>query len=279
MAIRTQTIKPAIGATVHAERADLLDPGFALECLELLDRHTVLVFPRIGLSDDEQIAFTDMLGERSDFARRMPDRDGEVSDVYKVTLDPKVKADTQYVLATYFWHMDGVTVEADPPKATLLSARRVSAEGGQTDFTSTAAAYEALPAAEKAKLEGLRTLHSVYSGVRPVLDFSIGPAEWSGDPVKTEQPLVWTHESGRKSLLLGVQVEEIVGMDLVEGRALLTRLMEWAVQPDFRYRHQWQEGDLVIWKNLSAMHRVIPYDAASGRLMHRTSLANLKQPA
>jgi alpha-ketoglutarate-dependent taurine dioxygenase len=74
-------------------------------------------------------------------------------------------------------------------------------------------------------------------------------------------------------------MESIVGMDLVEGRALISRLLEWATQPEFKYRHQWSEGDLVIWKNLGALHRVIPYDVRSGRLMHRTSLANVKVAA
>ena len=279
MAIEYDIVKPKIGAIVHADRAQLHDPSFARECLELLDDRAVLVFPRIGLTDEEQLAFTDMLGERSDFANKAPGDDGEETELYKITLDPEKKADNQYVLATFFWHMDGVTVESDPPKATLLSARQVSAEGGETEFANTFAAYEALPEEEKARLEGLRVVHSVYAGVRPILDYSVTPEAWGGQPNKTEQPIVWTHESGRKSLVLGVQMESVVGMDLVEGRALISRLLEWATQPDFKYRHQWSEGDLVIWKNLGAMHRVIPYDSASGRLMHRTSLANMKVAA
>ena len=59
-------------------------------------------------------------------------------------------------------------------------------------------------------------------------------------------------------------------------RALIQRLMEWATQPDFKYRHDWREGDLVMWKNLAALHRVAPYQVDSNRLMHRTSLATMK---
>ncbi|MCB2061291.1 MAG: TauD/TfdA family dioxygenase [Novosphingobium sp.] len=277
MAVNFENAKPRIGTIVHADRADLRDPSFAQECLRLLDERAVLVFPQIDLSDQEQLAFTDMLGERSEFFKRSAENEG--SDFYRISLDPEIKMDTQYVLATFFWHMDGVTVESDPPKATLLSARQVSAEGGETEFANTFAAYEALPDAEKARLEGLKAVHSVYAGVRPILDFSVTPEEWSGEPTKTEQPVVWTHESGRKSLVLGVQMESIVGMDLVEGRALISRLLEWASQPEFKYRHKWSEGDLVIWKNLGALHRVIPYDSTSGRLMHRTSLARMKVAA
>lgn len=279
MSIEHDNAKPAIGAIVHADKRDLQDPAFARDCLELLDERTVLVFPGISLTDEEQCDFSDMLGERSEFARKAPGAEGEESEIYKVSLDPEKTIDTQYVYATYFWHMDGVTVVSDPPRATLLSARSVAGEGGQTEFASTVAAFAALPAAEQARLEGLRALHSVYSGVRPLLDFSVSRESWGGVQQRTEQPLVHTSEAGRKSLILGVQAEEIVGMDLVEGRALLARLMEWCCQPDFKYSHDWSVGDLVVWRNLGTMHRVIPYDAKSGRLMHRTSLSRFKVPA
>lgn len=280
MPIRYDELKPRIGAIVHAEKGELCDAGFARECLELLDDRAVLVFPRLSLTDEEQLAFTDKLGPRSEYSKRnVSDVNGE-SDVYRVSLDPSVKMDTQYVLATYFWHMDGVTVaDFDPPAATLLSARQLPGEGGQTEFASTFAAYDALPDQEKAKLERMRAVHSVYSGVRPLLEFGVGPEEWGQASTPIEHPLVHTHESGRKSLVLGVQVENIVGMELPEARALISRLMDWATQPDFKYRHEWSEGDLVMWKNLGALHRVIPYQADSGRLMHRTSLARLRPAA
>ena len=70
--------------------------------------------------------------------------------------------------------------------------------------------------------------------------------------------------------------DHITGMPIAYGRALLIRLQEWAAQPDYTYRHHWQQGDFVIWDNTGAMHRVIPYDADSGRMMHRTSIAGFE---
>jgi alpha-ketoglutarate-dependent taurine dioxygenase len=278
MAIRYEEPKPRIGAIIRADKSQFGEAHFANECRELLEERTVLVFPRANLTDAEQIVFSDLMGERSDYGSKMPDRDGD-SEIYKVTLDPEVKMDTQYVYATWFWHMDGVTAMQNPPAATLLSARNVAGEGGQTEFASTLAAYQALPEKEKTKLDEMHAVHSVYAGVRPLLDFSIRPQDWDGTYSKFEHPLVWTHESGRKSLVLGVQVENIVGLELIHARALIQRLMEWSTQLDFKYRHDWQEGDLVVWKNLCAMHRVVPYEVESGRLMHRTSLARMKVPA
>ncbi len=99
-----------------------------------------------------------------------------------------------------------------------------------------------------------------------------GLDKYRGMAVEMVHPLVWTHRSGRKSIVLGTHADEVVGMSIPEGRSLLARLTEWVAQPDFQYRHEWQEGDFVIWNNCGAMHRVVPYDEASGRTMHRTTI-------
>jgi alpha-ketoglutarate-dependent taurine dioxygenase len=269
-AIEIEPIKPLIGAIVHIERSALFDEAVVQRCLEALEDRGVLVFPRIGLSDDEQLAFTDALGTRVKFTRG-------ASDVYEITLDPQVNKEPEYVQGTYFWHIDGVTIDMPPPKATLLTARRISSRGGQTEFSNTYAAYEHLPEEEKKELEGLRAVHSVASSMRPVAE-TTGPADlakWRRMG-EYEHPIVWTHRTGRRSLLIGTHADRVVGMPLPDGRALLTRLQQWASQPAFCYRHPWQEGDLVVWDNCGTMHRVVPYDARSGRSMHRTSIAGVE---
>jgi alpha-ketoglutarate-dependent taurine dioxygenase len=280
MTIRIEPIKPHIGAIVHVERSALTADGVAEKCLEALDAHDVLVFPCLGLSDAEQLDFTGRLGTQVNFSRRAPGGDAATPGIYTVTLDPKVNNEPEYVLGTFFWHMDGMpVVEIPPPKATLLSARRLAPKGGQTEFASTRAAYETLPADQKAELENLRVLHTVIAGVRRVLENESDFSKLKLSAIKGERPLVWTSRSGRKSLLIGETADRVVGMPLAEGRALLVRLLEWASQPDFTYRHEWQEGDFVIWNNCSVLHRVVPYDQSSGRTMHRTSLAGVDAAA
>jgi alpha-ketoglutarate-dependent taurine dioxygenase len=274
MKVRVENIKPAIGSTVHVERSALLDDDVAQRCLELLDERQVLVFPRIGLSDKEQLAFTDKLGARVNFTSRVPGGDSAAKDVYTITLDPKLNNEPEYVLGTYFWHMDGITVDMPPPKASVLSARRVAPKGGQTEFASTYAAYQALPEEDKADLEGLRVLHSVTAAVREVA------TPESLDPIRRElrheHPLVWKRQSGRKSMIIGYTADYVVNLPRADGKALLALLLEWTAQPAFTYRHYWQEGDLVVWDNCGALHRVIPYSADSGRTMHRTSVAGVE---
>ena len=272
--VRVDVIKPDIGAVVHVDRAAIFEPAVAHRIMELLEIHDALIFPQINLSDKEQLAFTDALGARVNFTTTAPGGDAETRDVYKITLDKDKNPEPEYVLGTFFWHMDGATINIPVPKASVLSCRKTSPTGGQTQFCNTYAAYEALPEAEKKAIENLRVVHSVVAAVREVATpeqlepFKRGAAH--------EQPLVWTRKNGRKSLMIGYSADYIVGMSKAEGRALLVRLLEWAAQPQFCYSHEWKEGDLAIWDNGGALHRVIPYPADSGRTMHRTSIAGLE---
>ena len=233
----------------------------------------MLVFPRLNLSDEEQVRITALIGPRQQMTRNKSTDTPE--DVYQITLDRKLNPQPEYVLGTFFWHMDGVTIDAPPSFATLLSCRRKSPEGGQTEFASTYAAYEGLPDEEKAQLAELKAVHSVKASLRHIAD-GIPAREYDAVTrigLIKEHPIVWTHGSGRKSMVIGTTADHVVGQSIAAGRALLVRLQEWAAQPDFSYRHYWEEGDFVIWDNTGAMHRVIPYDPRSGRMMHRTSIA------
>ena len=151
MSFNIEPIKPQIGAIVHIDRGSLSDPDVAKACLEALDAHDVLVFPKLGLNDAEQLTFTDSLGARVNFTRSAPGGDSAVRPAStKSRWIPKVNNEPEYVLGTYFWHMDGMPiVDIPPPKATLLTARRLAPKGGQTEFASTRAAYESFSAPRK----------------------------------------------------------------------------------------------------------------------------------
>ena len=94
---------------------------------------------------------------------------------------------------------------------------------------------------------------------------------WDRVPVRVH-PLVWTRSNGRHSLLLGATAAEIVDWPTSKGRALLDRLLDWSTQPRFTLRHTWRKGDLVMWDNTGMLHRALPFEPTSVRLMHRTTL-------
>jgi len=277
MADRFVPLTPRIGARVALRREEVLDAAFADECMDALEQYGVLVFPEIFLSDEEQVAFSESLGDVIPMGAKRADGTQEV--VFKVSLDPSVSGSAEYLKATIGWHMDGIHDEGPPPKATLLSARRLATTGGQTEFCSTYAAYADLPEAERKRCDSLRVVHSLVASKR-YTDPDASPevlARWSEHRGETEHPLVWQHRSGRKSVILGMAVDHIEGMPDAESRALIERLSAHATRRDNVYRHEWKLGDLILWDNCGVMHRVIPYDPGSGRLMHRTTLHGVEK--
>lgn len=263
MSLTVNALNPCIGSEVVIDKAALLSGEHSAALRGLLEERGVLVFRRAGLSDREQVQLAASLG-----TIRQEGKDG----IFKVTLDRSENARAEYLLGSFHWHIDG-THDDVPCLASLLSGRTLSATGGETEFANTYAAYEALPDSEKAFLQGVRVVHTVEASQRAVY---AEPSEkqlaaWRRFPGKTH-PLVWTHRSGRRSLVIGTHASHVEGMAVDEGRALIRRLVEWATQPRFVYRHAWSVGDMLIWDNTGTMHRVLPYDVDSGRTMHRTTL-------
>jgi alpha-ketoglutarate-dependent taurine dioxygenase len=165
-----------------------------------------------------------------------------------------------------------------PNFAATLNAKSLSRTGGSTYFANTYAAWDDLPEEEKTAYDGLRVVHSFETSQRYV-NPEPTVAELNFWQMRTPKvhPLVWTHETGRKSLVLGSTADHIEGMDPAQGRVLLSRLREWAIQPQFVYRHDWTEGDLLIWDNSGTMHRVDPYPLEENRMMHRTTIEAIEQ--
>lgn len=264
MALKTKDLTPRIATQILTGKKELLGGEHATAIRDLLERRGVLVFPEVHFTDAEQVAFTETLGKLA------PEMAGE--EIYKVTLDTKANARSDYLKGSWYWHIDG-TMNKVPILASILASKVLSPTGGQTEFCNTYAAYDDLPEAEKLEYDKLHVMHSAWNSLfyydpEPALSklqemMSIGDAEL---------PLVWKHRSGRKSLVLGCTAYQVVGKNFKESARLLVKLREWATQPQFVYRHEWKVGDTVIWDNTGTMHRATPYDPACGRMLHRTKL-------
>lgn len=251
------------GAEIRADLDTLLSPAGAAEVRRKLIDRGVVVFKELNLTDAQQVRLASLIGSVRE--------EGE-QGIFKITLDKNLNASADYLKGSFLWHMDG-THDDVPVFASLLSGRKLSRIGGQTEFANSYAAYDALAPGMKTRLEGLRAVHSVEvsmtrAGVEPT-EFNV--AYWRSRPDKTHS-LVWTHENGRKSLVIGCHASHIDGMDKAEGAALLQELVAWTTQPRFVYRHEWDVGDLLIWDNTGVLHRAEPYPIDSGRVMHRTTL-------
>ncbi len=259
----------SVGAeVVDLERDRLLhDSALPAAVMGALEEFGVLVFRRLGIDDETQIAFSKRL---DDVAKTEP---APAPLIYVVSQDPAKTHTAEYTKGTFAWHIDGAQDDV-PAKATTLRAVTLSESGGATEFASTYAAFDALSADERARYGDLRVLHSFESSQR-LANPDPTPEQvtrWRQKPDK-EHPLVWKHRSGRCSLVIGATASHVVGLPVAEGRALLDQLLGRSTTEQRVYRHEWAEGDFVIWDNTGVLHRVTPYDQNSAREMHRTTMS------
>jgi alpha-ketoglutarate-dependent taurine dioxygenase len=239
--------------------------------LDALEDNGVLVFRGLRLDPQAQVALCRRLGEID----HSSDGQHPVAGIYPITLDKSKNSSAAYLKATFDWHIDGCTPLAEecPQKATVLSALQVAEWGGETEFANSYAAYDALNDDEKDRFGSLRVVHSLEASQRRVHPDPSPEtlARWRSRRTH-EHPLVWTHRSSRKSLVLGASADYVVGVDLDEGRALLDALLQRATVRDKVYSHTWSIGDTVVWDNRGVLHRAAPYDPDSAREMLRTTV-------
>ena len=260
--LRHEKIKPNIGSRILNSKDELLSGDLANEIRDLIEQRGVLVYPEINFTDEEQVAFTKTLGTF------MPEMKGQ--DIYNISLDPVLNANRDYLLGSLYWHADG-TMNPLPIGYAVLSSRVLPTWGGNTEFCNTYAAYDALSDEIKAKIASLKVMHAAWNSL---LYYDPEPAQAVLEGMmgigNKELPVVWTHGSGRKSLVLGCTAHHVVDMDWTESARLLNYLRDFATSEPFHYAHEWTRGDAVMWDNSGTMHRARPYDPDCGRLLVRT---------
>jgi alpha-ketoglutarate-dependent 2,4-dichlorophenoxyacetate dioxygenase len=247
-----------------------------------MDRFGVLVFHDQHLQDEQQIAFSRQLGplEQATGDIQGPGERRVSMDLNDISnldqhgeLLPRDDRRRLFGLGNLLWHSDS-SFKTVPAKYSLLSARKIPASGGNTEFADMRAAYDALDDAAQREVHELICSHSqLFSrGILGFDDFT--PAErekWA--PVR--QRLVRRHpRTGRLSLYLSSHAGAIDGWPVPEARAFLRDLNEHATQRQFVYAHVWKQWDLVMWDNRVTMHRARRYDPAEVRDMRRTTLTN-----
>ena len=247
-----------------------------------MDRYAVLIFHDQHISDEEQLAFSKNFGPLQPAVgnnlTKLKDRrlGVDFSDVSNLDREgrilPRDDRARLFSLGNRLWHSDA-SFRAIPAKYSILSARSVAQSGGNTEFADMRAAYDALDEETKQELDGLIAEHSImYS--RSLLGFGEYSPEERNSFAPVRHVLVRENAAtGRKSLYISSHAGGIVGWPAPEARSFLFDLMEHATQRAFVHAHEWRVGDLVIWDNRQAMHRVRPFDDTNEvRDMRRTTI-------
>jgi len=278
LAITIRKLTPVFGAEITGVDLTRLDDATFERIEDAFETYSVLVFPNQNLDDDAQIAFSRRFGELEKTQGHIANnfQVKHVSEITNLDPDGKLMAPDDprvlYRLGQRNWHSDS-SFKRVPAKASLLHARKLPPDGGDTQFASLRAAYDALPEARKRELEDKVAIHH-YAYSRRNGGYALtNEAEDKRFPPVPQAMIRANPVNGRKALYVGSHASHIRGMPEDEGRALLKELLDFATQDQFTYLHHWKVGDLVMYDNRAALHRARPYKITEHpRILHRTTV-------
>ena len=226
----------------------------------LLD-HCVLVFRDQDISEDHQVRFTNYFGKAVEHVRKQLER--PVKEVFLVSnIQENGQAIGALSNAEISFHSD-LSYLPEPGTLSLLYAREIPDEGGDTYWCDCYAAYDALSDTMKQQLDGVRAVHRHY-------------VEDQNPETPASHPVACTHpNTGRKALYVGPHLTKYIeGVSADESDALLAQLYEHALHPEFIYAHRWHVDDLVVFDNRCTMHRRDPFPDNLRRVIWRTQIFN-----
>lgn len=268
-------LSPALGAELGG--VDFAQPAEALPIralYEALLEYQLLLFRGQEVPPAAQVAIARGFGEVQVHVMNQYHADG-FPELYRLSnADADGRPSGRHPdRGTLAWHTDGSWMRRTG-QATMLYAEAVPEAGGGTEWCDMYGAYEALDAATRAQLAGMRAIHN--------LDFSRSRRHGE-EPMSEEQkravppidhPIVRTHpDTGRKAIFLGDHAETIVGMDYAQGRQFIEALNARIVRSELVTAHRWQPRDFVIWDNRCTLHRALEYDTAQAlRIIRRCTV-------
>ena len=271
MSIEITRVSPAFGAIVAGlDISDQLTESEIERLSALLVEHKVLFFRRQPLSPQAQ----------RDFAARFGTL--HVHPIYPVLPElPEILLldnHQAFLPDNDNWHTD-VTFSKTPPLAGILAAKRIPSVGGDTLWSDSTAAYEALSEPMRRLLEGLTAQHSVAK--------SFPPERWQNDPAFKERyeravakhppvthPVVRTHPVSRRK---GLFVNEgftthINELEPRESETLLRFLYAHVARQEFTIRWRWKVDDVAFWDNRNTQHYAVADYLPERRTMHRATV-------
>ena len=262
------------GAVVTGFRiAELDEPTWQKLHAAWLD-HALLIFPGQFLKRGEQVAF----------AKRFGPLEFEMAAISNMKSDGSLRREQdnddmmKILKGNMSWHADSTYMPVQA-KGAVFSAEVVPTIGGRTGWADMRAAYNALDAETRDKVDGLSAYHSLhYSQSKLGHQTKRSDGEYGGyglhDGPVPRRPLVKVHpDTGRKSLLIGRHAHNVPGMDEGQSARFLEGLIDFACQPPRTYHHDWRAGDVVVWDNRCLLHQATPWDMTQPRVMWHSRIA------
>lgn len=254
-----------LGANLHEPPSDeLID---TVE--EAMARYAVLVVRDARIDDAEQIRFARAFGPLE-----LPPHMGMQPTAMKVrvgyglydisNLDAEGNFLPETSLRLIFnksnenFHTDS-SFNTLPTKWSMLSARVVPPEGGDTEFCDARAAWDTLPDDLRRRAAGATAEHWLWKTRVDAGKMQISEEMRNAMPPARHPVKRTVADSGRDTLYLGAHVTHIVDWEKADSDRFIAAINAHIARPEFRYVHRWRVGDLLVWDNRCTLHRATPY--------------------
>jgi taurine dioxygenase len=240
-----------------------------------LDHH-VLVFRDQRITPDQQIAFSRRFGPLQIHVLRQ----FQLKSHPEILVVSNVKLDGQAIGlgdAGQLWHSD-LSYKEHPSLGSMLHAQELPEEGGDTLFANMHLAWDTLPTALKALVDGRQAEHNYLARYAELQQRSPWRPNLTPQQIAEVKPVlhpvVRIHpETGRRALFVSEHfTTRIVGLPEDESREVLAQLFAHSVRPEHIYRHRWQPHDMVFWDNRSLMHLATGCPPHLRRTLYRTTI-------
>ena len=270
MTLNIEVIKPTIGAIIHDVDLNTANEHISQQIQQALLDHHVIFFRNQQLAPQAQAELARGFG-----SLHIHPIYPSVANVPEIIVLDSWKQDLR---DNELWHTD-VTFSQKPPLGCVLQAIKIPPVGGDTLWSSGAAAFAALDQGLQQKLKGLTATHDIRQSF-PIERFAHNDVELQ----KLEEtfkrnppvihPVVRTHPVTGQPILFVSEgfTTRINELDEAESAELLQYLFAHATNEQFHLRWQWQVGDVAIWDNRCTQHKALFDYGEAHRIMHRATI-------
>jgi len=284
MKLQFQSNPSGVGVEVQGLELESAVPADIAQQLRALwlDRG-VLVFREIGTSPEALLRLSHCFGELEPHpieAFRLPGYDELIQlGNENGMIGPVYEFDGQATYGRIPWHTD-LAFSTTPNAGAVLRMVKCSQHGGQTGWTDTAMAWDALDDRVKARIDGLEARY-IFSPDLSGMRFNKPDGKLVSATQKklpsyppVAHPLVWIHpETGRNILNIStLNIQSVMGMSEEESDALIQLLIDHTLQEQFQYIHEWQNNDIVVWDNRRTMHKAFGHPVDDIRVVQRSTI-------
>ena len=282
MAVSIHPCDTVLGAEVRGlDLAEPIDEESFEVVRQAYEQHSVLLFRDQKLTPQQHI----------DFSRRFGKLEIHVLSQWchaehpEILIVSNIKDKDRHVGVPHagrYWHTD-LSYMVAPSRGSLLYAIEIPEQDGRalgdTRFTSTAAAYDALPDATKERIADLSATFSLAHHRSKLMadgadDKPLTAEQQAKVPVAVHKIVQEHPVTGRKCLFVNEgHAIEILDVPADESGELLNMLCRHATKPEFVFRQRWRVGDLLMWDNVATQHIAeFNYALPQRRYLHRTTL-------